>query len=587
MAGFSLQTSGKCRFGKFEFDSRSGELRKQGRRIRLSGQPVQVLAKLLERPGEMVTRQELQHDLWPNDTFVNFEQSLNAAVKRLRQALSDSPQNPRFVETLARRGYRFIAPVSADTTEGVDDIAVLPPVRSLAVLPFDNANGDPETEYLSDGITESLINSLSRLPAVRVMARSTVFQYKSGGLDPRTAGRKLNVQAVLVGRVITRGDTLLIAVELVDVRDGWQIWGEQYNRSLSGIFALEEEISREISGKLRLRLSGEDQSRLSKRFTENTEAYQDYLKGRYHLNRVTEDGLRKAIECFESAVGKDGSYALAYSGLAECYGLLAFFGLRAPAEVMPKAKEAALKALEFDHLLAEAHVSLAGVHKSYDWDWPAAEREFRKALELDPNHAMAHRLYASFLAAMGRPAEALREIEVAHQLDPMSLIINMEKAWNLYMARRFDDAIDQATHTLELSPEFVPARHTLAIALVAQHRYTEAAEAFKLAQTGSDANPATLAGLGCMLAASGRGEEAGAILCRMREMSGRGYLSPYWVAMLQAGMGQADQALESLEEAHRRRDLWLIWLKTEPRFDGLRGNSRFQDLLRRTGLAGD
>src|SRR5579872_1132176 len=273
------RTSPSVRFGVFEFDLRSGELRKQGRRIRLEGQPVQVLIKLLEHSGELVTRGELRKELWPADTFVNFEQSLNAAVKRLRQALGDSPANPRFIETLARRGYRFIAPVDA---AGVRPPATSPgrrTVESLAVLPFGNTDADPETEYLADGITESIINNVSRLSAVRVMARSTVFRYKDKTLDPRAVGRKLNVDAVLLGRVQQRGDALLVGAELVDVQNGWQLWGEQYNRKLADIFSVEEEMSREISEKLRVRLSGEDRSLLAKRHTQSTEAYQDYLKG--------------------------------------------------------------------------------------------------------------------------------------------------------------------------------------------------------------------------------------------------------------------------------------------------------------------
>ncbi|HXJ38775.1 MAG TPA: winged helix-turn-helix domain-containing protein, partial [Bryobacteraceae bacterium] len=293
------------RFGVFEFDLRSGELHKQGRKIRLEGQPVQVLVKLLGRPGELVSREELQKQLWPSDTYVNFEQSLNAAVKRLRQALGDSPVNPRFVETLARRGYRFIAPVSG-IAEGAQ-VATSPAatVRSLAVLPFGNTEADPETEYLAEGITESIINYLSPLPIMRVMSRSTVFRYKDKSLDPRSVGRKLNVDAVLLGRVLQRGDTLLVVAELVDVKNGWQLWGEQYNRKMVDIFAVEEGIAREISEKLRLRLTGEDRNRLAKRHTQSSEAYQDYLRGRYHWNRLSEEGLKKGIEYFERAIQRD------------------------------------------------------------------------------------------------------------------------------------------------------------------------------------------------------------------------------------------------------------------------------------------
>ena len=580
MPGSTPEETRKFRFGPFEFDLHSGELRKHHRRIRLEGQPVQVLGKLLERPGELVTREELRRELWPADTFVNFEQSLNAAVKRLRQALLDSPQNPRFVETLARRGYRFVAAVETGGPAGAID--------SLAVLPFENAAGDPESEYLSDGITESIINSLSRLPSVRVMARSTVFDYKPRGtgrkLNGRAVGRKLNVKAVLIGRILQRGDALSVGAELVEVRGGWQLWGEQYNRRLSDIFAVEEEIAREISRNLRVHLSGEDSDRLVKRHTRSTEAYQDYLKGRYHLNALTPAGLRQSIEYFEQAIGKDPNYALAYTGLADSYSLLGFFGLGRPAEVMVKAKEAAMKAVEIDAGLAEAHASLANTHKTYDWDWAAAEREYRKALELNPNYAQAHRMYAAYLAALDRPEEAMREIQLAHELDPLSLVIRMEIAWNLYMARDYDGAIAQAVHTLESAPDFASARHIWGMACQQKGRYEEAAGAYEKVHSASAGHAAPLAGLGHLLAATGRREEALAILAQLLEMASQTYLSPIWPAMVHAGLGQHEEALECLEKAGAERDIWLVWLKTEPRFDVLREEPRFQQLLLKVGL---
>jgi TolB-like protein/Tfp pilus assembly protein PilF len=571
--------AGRLRFGQFDFDPRSGELRKQGRRIRLEGQPVQILARLLAAPGELVTREELQQELWPADTFVNFEQSLNAAVKRLRRALSDAPRNPRFVETLARRGYRFIAPV-----EGTPAASAECAIRSVAVLPFENVEGDPETEYLGDGIADSIINSLSRLASVRVMARSTVSRYKAKDLDPRAVGRKLNVQAILLGRVTQRGDSLVIGAELVEVQHGWQLWGEQYNRPITDIFAIEEEISREISEKLRPHLTGEDRNRLAKRYTENTAAYQNYLKGRYHLNRVTAASLHHAIRHFENAIQQDHRYALAYTGLADAYGLLAFFGLRAPAEVMPLAKNAALQAVALDETLADAHSSLAGILKSYDWDWPAAEREYHRALELDPNHATIHKMYASFLASAGRPEEAMRTIERAHELEPLSLVIMMEIAWTLHMARNFDRAAAQARRTLELAPEFVPAEHLLGMALEQKGRYEEAAAAFEKSRAAAAGNPATLGGLGHLLAIIGQAEQAREILVELEGIAAGAYVSPYWPALIHTGLGNHAAALDLLEQAVAQRDIWLAWLKTEPRFDNLRADPRFQQLLRRIGL---
>ncbi len=571
------------RFGVFEFDLRSGELHKQGRRIRLEGQPVQVLIKLLERPGELIAREELQKELWPSDTFVNFEQSLNAAVKRLRQALGDSPANPRFVETLARRGYRFIAPVS-----GLAESTSLPAspattVRSLAVLPFGNTDGDPETEYLADGITESIINQLSHLPIMRVMSRSTVFRYKDKSLDPRAVGRKLNVDAVLLGRVLQRGDALLVVAELVDVQNGWQLWGEQYNRRMADILAVEEEMAREISEKLRLRLTGEDRSRLAKRYTQSSEAYQDYLRGRYHWNRLSEEGLKKGIEYFERAIHRDPNYALAYAGLADSYGLLGFFGLASAAAVMPKAKEAARRAIEIDDGLAEAHASLAGIFKIYDWDWAASEREYKRAIELDPNYATAHRMYAAFLAAVGRADEAMRESRLALQLDPFSLVISMEIAWNCYMARDYRRAAEEALRTIELEPQFPAAHSTLGIAYEQEGRHDEAIAAIERARAATG-HPATLSALSHALASAGRIEEARALIDQLTELSTRQYISPFWMAVAYAGVGATGPALAELEKAVEQRDVTLVWLGTDPRLDCLRAEYRFKELLRRIGL---
>src|SRR5882724_1085788 len=582
------------RFGVFEFDLRSGELRKQGRKIRLEGQPVLVLIKLLDRPGELITREELQKELWPCDTFVNFEQSLNAAVKRLRQALGDSPANPRFVETLARRGYRFIAPVSGLAEASGPAAHARTVVGSLAVLPFGNTDAgnteagntqaDPETEYLADGITESIINHLSQLPIMRVMSRSTVFRYKDKTLDPRSVGRKLNVDAVLLGRVLQRGDALLVVAELVDVQNGWQLWGEQYNRKMVDIFAVEEEISREISEKLRLRLTGEDRSRLTKRHTQSSEAYQDYLRGRYHWNRLSEEGLRKGIEYFERAIRRDPNYALAYTGMADSYGLLGFFGLASAAAVMPKAKEAARRAVELDDGLAEAHASLAGIFKIYDWDWAAAEREYKRAIELNPNYATGRRMYAAFLAAVGRAEEAMRESRLALELDPFSLVISMEIAWNYYMARDYKRAAEEALRTLELEPQFPAAQSTLGLAYEQERRYDEAIATLEKVRDATDGHPATLSALAHALASAGRIEEACALIDRLTDLSARQYISPVWIAVAYAGVGKTAAAFEELEKAFEQHDVTLVWLARDPRLDNLRHEPRFKELLRRINL---
>ncbi|HLN02661.1 MAG TPA: winged helix-turn-helix domain-containing protein [Bryobacteraceae bacterium] len=579
------RTPHTVRFGVFDLDLRSGELRKQGRHVRLEGQPVQVLIKLLEKPGELITREDLRKELWPADTFVNFEQSLNAAVKRLRHALGDVPANPRFIETLARRGYRFIAPVSSATTTATSETQRPRAVESLAVLPFANTDADPETEYLADGITESVINHVSRLSSVRVMARSTVFRYKDKTLDPRALGRKLNVDAVLLGRVQQRGDALLVGAELVDVQNGWRLWGEQYNRKLADIFSVEEEMSREISEKLRVRLTGADRSLLAKRYTESTEAYQDYLKGRYHLNRLTEDGLRKGIEYFERAIQRDQNYALAYTGLADSFGLLGFMGLAPAADVMPKAKEAARRAIAIDEGLAEAHASLAGVFKNYDWDWAGAEREYAKALELNPKYANGHRMFASYLAALGRTEQSLRESRLALELDPFSLPIHVEVAYNLYMGRDYERALEEALRTLDLEPQFAPAQSILGWIYEQQGRHTQAMETAERARELSAGHPASVASLSHILMAAGREQQASELLVKLEELARSQHVSPFWMAVAYTGAGKTTMALEELYKAYEQHDVMLVWLGTEPRFDPLRREPRFTELLQRIGLS--
>jgi TolB-like protein/Flp pilus assembly protein TadD len=575
---------GKIRFGVFEFDSQASELRKRGLRIHLLGQPIRILAMLLERPGELVTRDEIQKALWPEDTFVNFEHSLNAAIKRLRRALGDSPGNPRFVETLPRLGYRFIAPMeraAAGPAERTQHNAV----DSLAVLPFENAASDPETEYLSDGITESIINSLSHLSGIRVMARSTVFRYKGREVDPRSVGRKLNVQAVLIGRVLLRGETLVIGTELVEVQHGWRLWGEQYNRSASEIFSVEEEISSEISEKLRLKLSGEDRSRMAKRHTSNTEAYWDYLKGRYYYSKMTAEGLSESILFFRRALEKDPGYALAYAGMADAYGILTYFGLMPPREAMPRAKEAALKALALDDGLAEAHVAVSHIRQFFEWDWQAAESGYERALLLNPNNSDTHRFYATLLSAQGRSEEALRRILRARELDPLSLVICMEVAWHCYIARDYTRAMEHALSTLELEPAFTSAQHILGLVYEQQGRFEDALAAFQKAHEGSGGNPATLGSMGRVLALAGRSSEAAALLQQLDEIAARAYVPPYYAALVQTSLGNFDAAFACLEDSCLKHDLWLVWLKCDPRFDALRGDRRFQALLSRIGLA--
>ncbi|MEK6287695.1 MAG: protein kinase [Acidobacteriota bacterium] len=458
------------------------------------------------------------------------------------------------------------------------------PIDSLAILPLINASGDPDTEYLSDGITESIINNLSQLPKLRVMARSTVFRYKGKDVDPQSVGQELGVRAALTGRVLQRGELLIIKAELVDAEDGSHLWGEQYNRELSDIFTIEEEISREISDKLRLKLSGAEKKRLTKRYTENTEAYRLYLKGRFYWTKRTEDGLKKGIEYFQKAIESDPGYALAYAGLADSYNILASYSALAPKDAFPRAKAAATRALELDDKLAEAHTSLAFVKFGYDWDWAESEREFKQAIQLNPGYAIAHNFYAVILAALGRFDEAMAQIKKAHELDPLSLPINTNLGFLLYLARRYDESIQQYLKTIELDEGFPLAHRRLAQTYERKQMYSEAVAEFQKANTLSGEDVEVLSARGHFHAILGETEKANEVLQRMDALASRKYVPAYLIARIYLGLGDNDRVFELLDKACEERYGYLAYLNVEPLFDSIRSDPRFSDLVRRVGL---
>ncbi|MCI0487880.1 MAG: protein kinase [Blastocatellia bacterium] len=457
-------------------------------------------------------------------------------------------------------------------------------VNSLAILPFANASDDPDMEYLSDGITESIINNLSQLPKLKVMARSTVFRYKGKPADPQEVGEALGVRVVLTGRVLERGDQLIIKAELVDASDGSQIWGEQYNRNRSAIFAVEEEISKEISEKLRLKLSGTEKRQLGKRYTEKTAAYHLYLKGRYSWNKRTVEGLNRGIEYFEQAITEDPNYALAYAGLADSYNILASYSALPSRDAFTRAKTAALKALELDDELAEAHTSLALIRFGCDWNWREAEREYELAIKLNPGYATAHLWYALYLAAMGRFDEAFREIKRAQELDPLSLPINTNAGWIMHLARRYDEAIEQYRKTLELDPGFILAHRRLGQTYKQKGMYDEAIEELQIALALSGDDTETVAALGHAYAKSGRELGAVKVLEALKQLSKERYIPAYFIARIHIGLGEKDRAFEWLEKTCEERYGFLVYLKVDPVFDPLREDARFADLMRRVGL---
>jgi serine/threonine protein kinase/tetratricopeptide (TPR) repeat protein len=459
-------------------------------------------------------------------------------------------------------------------------------ISSLAVLPFENVSRDPENDYLSDGITSSLINNLATVPKLRVMARSTVFRYKGREIDPQAIGRELHVRAVLTGRMMQSGGSLRIDTELVDVATGSQIWGAQFDRKPGDIFTIQDEISHEISGKLRLQLTRAEKKRLVRRHTEDPEAYRLYLQGRHHWNRWTEEGFYKAIGYFHQATQKDPGYALAYAGVADSYVLLGWNSYLPPKEAFPEGKAAALRALELAPDLGEAHTDLAAVLWLHDWQWPEAQREFQRSLELSPCYPTANHYYAECLMTMGRHAEALSRMKKSLELDPLSLIINVAIGWGYYHARQYDQAIEQLLRTVELDPNYPMTYWLLGLLYRKTARYDSAIRAGEKGVQLSGGSPLMRAALAQSYAEAGGVKDAQQILDDLTKLAQHKYVAPQFFAGIHIGLGENDRALEYLEKSCAEHCHWLIYLHIDPSMDSLRGNPRFQELLRRVGLPG-
>ena len=466
-----------------------------------------------------------------------------------------------------------------------------PKINSVAILPFVNDSDDPNAEYLSDGITESIINSLSRLPELKVMSRNAVFRFKGKNPDPQEVGRNLRVGAVLMGRLVKLNDRLIIKTELIDVGDGSQLWGAEYNRSQSDILSVQDEISRSISAKLQLRLTGADEENLAKRYTTDAEAYELYLKGRYFWNKRGEAGLRNGIKYFQAAEEKDPNYALAYSGLADSYALLCDIGVVAPVTEMPQAKAAAQKAVDIDPTLAEGYTSRGFIKLAYDWDWTGAEADFKRGLELNPKYPTAHQWYASYLVQMGKFDRAKKEIEQAQQLDPLSPIISSNAGLYSYFEHRYDDAIAQYQKTLEIDPAFWVAHHYLGLAYAKKGMHDQAISELRnslyspgagsLKEGAVENDPEIAASLGFVYGLAGKRAEAQAILNRLQALSQRRYVSGLYFAIVYTGLGDNDRAVDYLNKAYESRHPGLVLIRVDPIFDNLRAHPRFQQLIAR------
>ncbi len=538
-----------------------------------------LLILLVERHRQLVWRADIAKRLWDPGVFVDVEMGVNTAIRKVRQALRDSRESPAFIETISGKGYRFIASVDAVPLGRHQEA-----IESVAVLPFANDSADPDGEYLSDGITEALINSLSQIWNLRVVARNTVFRYKGKDIDPQKAGNDLHVRAVVSGRLLQHGNTLIVRAELTNVATGGQLWGGQYNRKPEDVFAFQDDLSREISETLRRQLTGEERQRLTKRYTEDSEAYRLYLKGRYHWNKRSPEGLQKAVEYFQQALDKDPAYSLAYAGLADTYAYLSFFNVVAPREAMPKAKAAAVKGLEIDKALAEAHVSLGYISFTYDGDWPAAGKHFEQALALNPAYTRGHTFYPFYLSSSGRSEQALEVAKGALDLDPASPAMSHSLAVQLYLARKFDRAIEQAHDTLEMDANFAISYAVLGEVYLSKGMHREGLPAVEKYSALSRSGAASLALLGYSHARLGARKESLQVIEALKAASKESFVPALFVALVYAGLEDKDQAFTWLEKAYEERFNRLAYLKVEALWDPLRSDTRFAALLRRVGI---
>jgi len=606
-------------FDNFRIDS--------GKRLLLNGGggPISLTPKifdtllyLVSHNGKVLEKDELMSAIWP-DTIVE-ENNLNKNISVLRQVLGENPGAHRFIVTVPGKGYKFVADVRTISVEKIPETSDSKPRRerrsskrsafaaagviaaiaiallalgysyfnnqrqidSIAVMPFVNESGNPELEYLSDGMTETLIASLSKLPDLQVKASSSVFRYK-GSTDTQTIGKELNARAVLYGRVVQRGEDLVLHVELVDAQTENSLWGQTYNKKLSNLIALQGEVARDLVRELSLKPSGADKQKLAKNYTENVEAYQLFLNGRFHHRKLTPPEIKKGIAYLQQAIDTDPSYALAYTEISRAYTALALAGDMNPGEVLLKAKAAAQRAVEIDDALAEAHSSLGSVFFWYDWNWKEAEDYFIRALELDPKSSIAHFGYADFLSKMGRPEEALAEIKRAREIEPFSPFINTFEAWFLNGAGQPDAAIERVGIAIDLDPNFFFAHWIAAEIYKGKKMYPESidesreAKALAPNQTWSDA------GLAYTFVETGQLNEPRAILNEMLRLSESRWVPPYHIALVYNALGETDQALAWLEKGYQHRDPKMALLKEE-RWKNLRGDPRFQDLLRRVGF---
>jgi TolB-like protein/Tfp pilus assembly protein PilF len=583
------------RFGRFALDVRARELQKDGVRIRLQDQPFEVLSMLLRQAGEVLTRDELRRQLWPDGTFVDFEHGLNAAVKRLRTALGDNAETPRFVETVHRRGYRFIAPVErieAEASEqsllarvgGISTI-LSEKKRRLAVLPFAEVGDTDGRAYFTEGLTEEMITALGRLCTDRlgVVARTSSMLVRHNAKTVREIGQALRVDFILEGSVRREADRVRIAAQLIETEGETQLWAESYERHLSDCFFVQSEVAAEIARSLALELLPD--SRVARRCgTRHVAAHQAYLKGRYHWNKSAGEGLLQAVAYFEQALALDPEFAAAHSALGRAQVAAADYYVREPRIALEAGRVAASRALEIDPTDSEAHLTLAEVRKLVDWDWDGAEHEYGVALSFNPSSESVYRHYGLFLAVRGRPAEAAVAADRACDLDPLCLVVNTSAAWVRYLAGDYDGTMERCRHTMGMDADFAPAPRLLAAALFQSGRVDEALAGLEALTRAEKCDPVSLAWLAHLLGTQGERTGAEAALERLSVLAGVQYVSAYHRALAHTGIGNVDAALSLLSEACDSRDPSIVNLAAEPRFEPLRSKPEYQELVDRVGL---
>jgi TolB-like protein/DNA-binding winged helix-turn-helix (wHTH) protein/tetratricopeptide (TPR) repeat protein len=670
-----LQQAGQLfRFAAFEVDTRAGELKKHGLRIRLQEQPFQVLAILLQRPGEVVTREELRQRLWSEDTFVDFDHSLNTAINKLREALSDSPDSPRYIETLPRRGYRFIAPVEqvpaapvpANVEKPSESPAVPAPaqrrwrvvpvseepaaapvekqpekerkpekeekpkkeeklparmpaprrrpwkgiviavlalaivltnwdwitdwlggpdkIESIAVLPLENLSGNPEEDYFADGMTDAVITNLARIKSLRVISRTSVMQYKKARKPLPDIAKELDVDGIVEGTVMRSGSRVRITVQLLNGRTDRHLWAQEYERDLTDVVALQREVARAIVDEIRIQLTPEEQQTLSAGREPSPEAYDALIRGRFHFEKRTEEGLRLANSYFRQAIEKDPGYAAAYAGLADYFNTLAFYSVSPPGQGFPRAKEMADKAIELDPTLAEPHAALGMVYGEHEWNWDAAEKEFHRAFQLNPNYAPGHHWYAEQLICLGRAEEAYAEVQKSAALAPLSLVSNSQVALFHYYARQYDRVIEIANRMLELDADFPLGHMWLGMAYQQKGMNGQAIEVLRKAAELPQALPLFHALLGNAYGRAGKRQEALGVARKLEQLSRTRYVSPAYIALVYAGLGDRTQFFVWLEKSYQERSPLIIRMRVEPMLDPFRADPRFQQILRRVGF---